>query len=576
MFWRLKFVSILIAGWVATTAMGGPVIDPIANVSIPAGKSLTIPITATSTNGRPLTYTVTSSTNRITIEVHTNSPFWKLAVAQVAPSNAPGAYLAPFRGGLAMVTNVGDLTLLLFRDRAPRTVEVFQGLTMSGFFSSNTIFHRVIPNFMIQGGDPQTNGFGGPNFQFDDEFHPRALFSGRGQLAMANTGKDSNGSQFFITQTTARHLDFNHTIFGQLLRGFNVLTNIINTPRDANDRPLRNVIITQASFITNYTDMVITLTGTNFAGVSGTIRVIADDGTPGGRVTNTFTATTIADAVNNGPMFLYPDAVTNLVAGVNGRLTNVVFCRDLEGTPYYWFPLTYDDKSTNSLPSVINGQLQMVVVPKSNYAGITEWQFVASTNSNWYFYYANNFPQNLWPPYDWQAYRFVFGDTAVSALPTNVATGNAMGVVNQPLATFTNGVPNSSATNFLATISWGDDTVSGGTIVTNAAGRKEVRGSHTFPKAGIYPVRVTIESKIGVSTTVVSIVTVPPALTMIRTGTSNTLRWPAWAAEFAPQTHTNLNTTNWTTLTNLPALVDFDHTLTNATTTTNAFFRLRR
>ena len=79
-----------------------PVIDPIANVSVPAGKSLTIPITASSPNGRALTFTATSSTNRIKVEVHTNNPSWKMSVAQVAPSNAPGAFLTPFRGGFAI------------------------------------------------------------------------------------------------------------------------------------------------------------------------------------------------------------------------------------------------------------------------------------------------------------------------------------------------------------------------------------------------------------------------------------------------------------------------------------------
>src|SRR6187200_929114 len=98
MFNRLTFGGFLLAAsHVTFRALAGPVIDAIPNASIPAGKSLTIPITATSTNGRPLTYTATSSTNRIAIEIHTNNPFWKLSVVQVSASNAPGAYLTPFR-----------------------------------------------------------------------------------------------------------------------------------------------------------------------------------------------------------------------------------------------------------------------------------------------------------------------------------------------------------------------------------------------------------------------------------------------------------------------------------------------
>ena len=98
--------------------IAAPVIDPLPNVNIPCGKSLTIPITAMSPNGRPLTYTITSTTNRITVEHHTNNPFWKMSVVQVAPLIAPGAFQTPFRGGLPTVTNIGDMTFMLLRDRA--------------------------------------------------------------------------------------------------------------------------------------------------------------------------------------------------------------------------------------------------------------------------------------------------------------------------------------------------------------------------------------------------------------------------------------------------------------------------
>src|SRR5208282_440901 len=167
------------------------------------------------------------------------------------------------------------------------TVDVIQGLTAGGLYTSNTIFHRVVPGFIIQGGDPATNGTGGPVFRYDDEFNPSAIFSGNGQLAMANSGKNTDGSQFFVTQGPQRPLDFGYTLFGQLLRGFNVLTNIINTPADTNSRPLANVIITIASFVPDNFDTVLTLTATNLAGVTGTISVIADDGA-GGRTTNGF------------------------------------------------------------------------------------------------------------------------------------------------------------------------------------------------------------------------------------------------------------------------------------------------
>ena len=195
---------------VSLVAFAAPVIDPIPNASIPAGRSLTIPITASSSNpaSTGLTFTVTSSTNRITVEVHTNNPFWKMTVVQAAPSNAPGAFQTPFRGGVATVTNLGDLTFILLKDRAPRTVDAISGFTFSGFYDANTIFHRVAPGFVIQGGDPNTNGTGGPVFRYENNFHPREIFSGNGQLAMANSGKDTDGSQFFVTAGPQRFLDF--------------------------------------------------------------------------------------------------------------------------------------------------------------------------------------------------------------------------------------------------------------------------------------------------------------------------------------------------------------------------------
>src|ERR1051325_3073390 len=283
---RLKWI-IALPFLISFAAVATPVIDPIANVTVPAGKSLIVPVTASSSNGRPLTFTATSSTNRITVEVHTNNPFWKMSVVQAAPSNAPGAFQTPYRGGLVTVTNIGDMAFMLFRDLAPHTVDVFQGLTASGFYDSNTIFHRVVSGFVIQGGDPLTNGSGGPVFRYDDEFHPRALFTGNLQLALANAGKDTDGSQFFITLGPQRFLDLGYTLFDQLLRASNVVSRIAATATVGGSRPLSDVIITRASFVPDTTDTVLTLNASNVVGVAGTIRVIAHDGA-GGRVTNAF------------------------------------------------------------------------------------------------------------------------------------------------------------------------------------------------------------------------------------------------------------------------------------------------
>src|SRR5260370_34960094 len=160
-----------------------------------------------------------------------------MAVVQAGSPATPGALQTPFRGGVETVTNIGYMTFMLFRDIAPHTVSVIQGLTAGGMYTSNTIFHRVIAGFMIQGGDPLTNGTGGPVFRYDDEFNPQAIFSGNGQLALANSGKATDGSQFFIPVGPYRSGDFGYTIFGQLVRGFSVLSNINTTPWDPPPRP---------------------------------------------------------------------------------------------------------------------------------------------------------------------------------------------------------------------------------------------------------------------------------------------------------------------------------------------------
>ena len=572
----------------ALSAMAVPVIDPIGNVSVPAGKSLIIPVTATAPNGRPLTFTATSSTNRIVVQVHTNNPFWKMTVVQAAPTIAPGAFQTPFRGSVETVTNIGDLTFMLFRDIAPHTVDVIQGLTAGGLYSSNTIFHRVIAGFMDQGGDPLTNGFGGPVFHYDDEFNPSAIFSGSGQLALANSGKDTDGSQFFVTVAPYRSGDFGYTIFGQLLRGFNVLSNINTTATDTNNRPLADVIITRASFVPDNVDTVLTLIGTNLAGVAGTIKVIADDGA-GGRTTNSFTATTIINTFTNYQPFLYPNAVSNLVAPINVTLTNTINAVGLDGEQLYWILIgdtnaqnssTLSGNYSNSILKIltynvtnINGQLQFFVKPNTNYAGPVSINFTVSSSSLWSFYKQLGLPL---PPYDQQKYTFVFGDTPIVAQAADFTAQALLPFTNQLVAMFTNGVSNSDVTNFNAYINWGDNSTNSGVTVTNEFNQKEVRGAHTYTNAGNYPVYITIQSNLGVSATVVSTANVPPSISLTAAGTTNVVAWPAWATDYQLQSATNLAGVNWQIVSDFSSLSGYNSVVTNSTTNGVLFYRLKK
>ena len=154
-------------------------------------------------------------------------------------------------------TSKGTIVCILFDKQAPKTVENFVGLAkgtkewtdpktrqkMKKPLYDGTIFHRVIPGFMIQGGDPLGVGVGGPGYQFGDEFTKELSFDKPGRLAMANAGPNTNGSQFFITVAETSWLDGRHTIFGQVVEGQKVVEEIIRVKCDARDKPLEPVVL---------------------------------------------------------------------------------------------------------------------------------------------------------------------------------------------------------------------------------------------------------------------------------------------------------------------------------------------
>ena len=137
-------------------------------------------------------------------------------------------YLATFE------TEKGDIQVELFADKAPVTVNNLVFLARQGYYDGTT-FHRVLPGFMAQGGDPTGTGSGGPGYRFEDEFHPDLRFDGAGYLAMANAGPGTNGSQFFITFAPTPHLNDRHTIFGKVVEGMDFL--LLLEPRDPQTNP---------------------------------------------------------------------------------------------------------------------------------------------------------------------------------------------------------------------------------------------------------------------------------------------------------------------------------------------------
>src|SRR5215475_15051101 len=138
-------------------------------------------------------------------------------------------------------TNQGSIEIELFDADAPKTVENFRTLAGDGFYDG-VVFHRVIPDFMIQGGDPTGTGMGGPGYTFEDEFNDHKVE--RGALAMANAGPNTNGSQFFVVTAEATPwLDGKHTVFGRVENGMDVVDTISQLETDANDKPREPVVI---------------------------------------------------------------------------------------------------------------------------------------------------------------------------------------------------------------------------------------------------------------------------------------------------------------------------------------------
>jgi peptidyl-prolyl cis-trans isomerase A (cyclophilin A) len=158
-------------------------------------------------------------------------------------------------------TSQGTVQVRLFPDQAPKTVRNFVELAegsrewtdprtrqpTAGRLYDGTVFHRVIPRFMIQGGDPLGTGTGGPGYKFADEIHPDLRFDRPYLLAMANAGPGTNGSQFFITVVPTPHLNGKHTIFGEVVEGRDVVDRISQTQTDRNDRPVQDVVLESVS-----------------------------------------------------------------------------------------------------------------------------------------------------------------------------------------------------------------------------------------------------------------------------------------------------------------------------------------
>jgi peptidyl-prolyl cis-trans isomerase A (cyclophilin A) len=182
-----------------------------------------------------------------------------------APQATAAAMIHPNGPTVVMDTSMGRITCQFFQKEAPKTVANFIGLAQGTKdwtdpqtkqtvhnkpLYDGTVFHRVIPEFMIQGGDPTGTGMGDPGYTFEDEFNPDLNFDVPGRLAMANSGPNTNGSQFFITEVPTEHLNQRHTIFGQCDEpSINVVKAIARVERDSNDKPVTPVVLKKVTIV---------------------------------------------------------------------------------------------------------------------------------------------------------------------------------------------------------------------------------------------------------------------------------------------------------------------------------------
>lgn len=456
-----------------------PVVDGIANATVPIGKTIQIPVTSTS--DAPLTYSVRnlSGSAQVIATLHPSSnTFVQMNVA---------GYSQP-------------MVFELFNDVAPDAARRFTGLVNAGFYNGLT-FHRVINNFVIQGGDPSGDGSGGPQYSFDDEFNTSAIFSGSGQLAMANSGKDTNGSQFFITEGPQRLLDFNHTIFGQLVRGEATRDAISNVSVDGNDAPLSAVTITSVKVIKDYVDAVLQVRLNNSGNYDLKVTATGANGSDA----RTFTVSGQTDAINDPPILdtsaLQPVYYTAANTPVSIQLKSI----DAEGDPVTYLAQFADAASTSNANGTFDSSTGLLtVIPKTGYVGVINVYVGVEAPGATTRGSTDADSSKLFNGIaDTQLIKISVGGSQMKATAYGFDANSAAQFALATVATFRTTNPAATASNFSASIDWGDGTVTAGTIQKNRSGSYSVYGTKTYGAAasGEMPITVTVTGPDGATST---------------------------------------------------------------------------
>jgi cyclophilin family peptidyl-prolyl cis-trans isomerase len=479
--------------------------------TVPCGKTLVIPLVTDDPDGDAVSYTVTSSNPHVMARVRSGDFHYKVTVH--SDNDGTGAALD------------GDMEFQMFRNVTPETASAIAGFAQSGYYD-NVLFHRVIPEFVIQGGDPAGTGSGTSPYTIRHEFRPELIYTGRGQLAMANSAggysqtfpnngnfryrtgsfEATNGSQFFVTLGQPRHLDFKHTLFGQLVRGFPTLDRIEAVPTDADDeevanpvnKPVTPVKMTTHAVTASRTDAVLLISAKSTG--TANLTVTARDSS-GESATKTFTINAVVDDTNDPPMLLPFEPQVAPVGGFPGISINS-------------FDLEHDAISTRiPVQDIFNpsgiiyagvSAANLSVIGRPD-AGAWDIAFgVAQLND----------PLLESDPFSasrFQTLEIGLGDKALIAKPRTLEAEAGTSTGPTVLATFRHGAASASPEDYIAVVQWGDGTsvqTSTGTnppitIVRSATepGAFEVRGAHTFARPGIYPVHVILDAPIGATDT---------------------------------------------------------------------------
>ncbi|MBN2025054.1 MAG: peptidylprolyl isomerase [Pirellulales bacterium] len=346
-----------------------PTLAAISDVVLTAGAPLHIALDGFDADGDALTYSVTTTNSAISTSIPTGNRSMKITVL-----NEDG-------------TIAGDMIFQLFEDRAPETTARIIALAQSGFYD-DLIFHRVAEYtdgtpFVIQGGDPLGDGTGGSDLgEFDDEFHTQLLHTSAGVLSMAKSSDDTNDSQFFITGAAARHLDFNHSVFGFLTEGDAVREAIQDTAVDANSKPLVDVVMESVEVFYDHENGVLMLSAPEGTTGEADVTVTVSDGN-GGVATRTFHVTIQADTQNDTPYLLdIPDIQTTANTPVTVTLPGF----DVEGDSMYFAGYVYP-ASDNMDITIASGTGVTTVTPKNGAAGVfgilVGVRTASSTSASW-------------------------------------------------------------------------------------------------------------------------------------------------------------------------------------------------